>query len=64
LLLGIVNGYKDTEKELHKIFYHDKQNLAWFQPNNIINWLNKDNQLDYYCELENGIIKRYNKMKK
>lgn len=64
LLLGTVDGNKKTEKKLHILFFRDKKNLEWFKPENIINWLNENNQLNYYCEIENGVIKRYEKMKK
>jgi hypothetical protein len=63
-ILGYVLGDKETEKSLHLQFYKDKQNLEWFNTDNIINWLNQNNQMNVHIDWLDGKLMTYQKMRK
>lgn len=64
VLLATMDGDKEIEKQLHFRFHKYKVCREWFScSEEIKQFINENNEL-YYCEFEDGVIKRYNKMRK
>lgn len=66
ILLGYINGDKEVESYLHNKFskYKKHYNLEWFYFNDEIReYINSVNLLDYYVERIDGKVYCLNKMK-
>lgn len=63
-LIGILDGNKDLEFELHRKYAYIKYNLEWFSiDDNLLNELNSRNSLEVYVDwLDNKLI-CYKKMR-
>lgn len=65
ILLGYIDGDKNTETNIRNQFHYLKENLEWINVDKlIIDYINKNNLLDNYCEITNGTVQVYKKIKK
>lgn len=64
ILLGCIEGNKILEKDLHRKFHNYKLCREWFSwSEEIQDYINENTITNTYCEIENGLVKAYKKMK-
>lgn len=64
VLLGYLEGSKEIERDLQHNFHKYHMQLEWFELNlEIIDFINENTITNTYCELDNGLVRVYRKMK-
>lgn len=65
ILLGVIEGNLDREKEIHKMFKYLNINLEWHLiDESLLNFINSNNILPVYIEFLDGKLQVYKTMKK
>jgi hypothetical protein len=63
-LLGYIRGDMNTERSVRNQFYSLRENLEWINiDNSLIDFINQNTITNTYCEMDNGLVRVYNKMK-